>query len=92
MRHPSLRAAGVQAGIPHLLVMALEPHLRQIPQITINSPSNSVDVGIFTETLHLEVGQKKQACIFLKWLSGEPELFWLTPSVGCLRHVPPGLF
>jgi hypothetical protein len=59
VRHPSLRAAGVRTGIPHLLLMALEPHLRQIPQITINSHSNSVGVGIFTETLNPEVGQKK---------------------------------
>lgn len=88
MRHPSLSAAGVQIGIPRLLMMALEPHLRQIPQITINSHSNLVDVGVFTETLNPEVGQKKQVSIFLKWLSEEPELFWLTPSIACLHHIP----
>lgn len=86
MRHPSLRAAGVQTGIPHLLMMALEPHLRQIPQITMNSPSNSVDVGIFTETPNPEVRQRKQVCIFLKWLSEEPRAilvdskYWLLTS------------
>lgn len=75
MRHPDLRAAGVQNGVPHLLLMALEPHLRQILQITINSHGNLVDVSIFTEILNPEVGEEKQLCVFLIWLSKEPKLF-----------------
>lgn len=55
----------MQTRVPHLFPMALEPHLRQILQITTNTYSNSVDVSIFAEILNPEAGQEKQLCVFL---------------------------
>lgn len=54
----------MQTGVPHLLPMALEPHLRQILQITTTAYSNPVDVSTFAEILNPEAGEEKQLCVF----------------------------